>query len=642
MKDKRKLRLLLFGGLGVLIAGALVCTLLWGKDPTGSSVGNGALSGLGGGGAGTLIRLDDGGSTVSGTGASVSGERITIRQGGTYTVTGTLSQGQIYVEAGGSDTVTLRLAGMELKNATDAALHIENAGSAVLLLEQGTENLLQSGTAPAEGALGAAADENASGGAVYARDDLTVTGEGSLTVLGYLNNGIHTTNDLLIQGGSLTVEAVNNGVKGKDSLTVAGGSLSVTAGGDGLKSDDTAGETTGWILLSGGELTVQSGGDAVQAETALTVTGGSLDLFSGGGSAGVRHSADRGWGQPDSGWDLESESETSTKGLKSGTETFISGGTIAVDSRDDAIHSNGSVRVTGGSITAASGDDGIHADLSLVIEDGEITVTGSYEGLEANQIDLLGGTVTVNATDDGINAYGGKNQMGWGGSGKTTAETPNLRIAGGTITVNADGDGLDSNGNLSVEGGVTIVNGPVNGANGALDCGTENGGRCAVSGGTILALGSSGMAETFGETSGQYSFLHNFGAAFAAGDEITVSDSQGNVIFRHTAVKSGSSVVFSSPELAAGGTYTLRAGEQQAEITLTGISTTSGSVGGFGGFGGGHGGGRFDGVRPEDGGFGGFGKRPEGGRFGGGMPGLEQPPEGVPGQIPAQAGGESA
>lgn len=626
MKNKKTLRILLFALMGVILAGALVYTLLPGSAPVASVPAPGGENGSSAqgqstvtapAGEGTVIRLDDNGTTVTGPGAAVSGERVSISQGGTYTVTGSLSQGQIYIEAGGSDTVTLHLAGMELRNAADAAIHVENAGTTVLYLEAGTGNLLQSGTAPEAGVLGAAADDAASGGAVYARDDLTLAGEGTLTVLGYLNNGIHTTNDLRIEGGDLTVEAVNNGVKGKDSLTIAGGSLTVTSGGDGLKSDDTTGEGSGWVLLSGGAVTVRSSGDGVQAETALTVTGGSIDLSTGGGSAGVTYSSDRGWGQPDSNWDLESESEPSTKGLKSGTETLISGGTIAVDSRDDAIHSNGSVRITGGSITAASGDDGIHADVELVIEEGTVTVTGSYEGLESNQIDLRGGVISVTATDDGVNANGGQTRMGRGGFGNGSAgssnadagETPLLRISGGTLTVNATGDGLDSNGDLIVEGGFTIINGPTSGANGALDYGAESGGSCVVNGGTILALGSSGMAETFGEGSGQYSFRHTFDQSFAAGAEITVSDSAGNVLLRHTAIKSGNAVVFSAPELTAGETYTLRAGEQQAEVTLTGVSTTSGNGGGFGG-------GRPGGGRP-------------GGRPAAGGPG-RMPPEGGP------------
>lgn len=630
--EKKQARILLFGGMGLLLAAALGYALITGggrgQQPGGlASDGSSGIVALPSGGAQTQIALSRSGSVISGSGASAEGDRVVIRQGGEYLITGTL-QGQLSVEAGGDDTVILRLAGAEVTNDTDAAIQVENAGSTILWLEEGTENRLQSGTAPAEGVLSAAADDAASGGTVYARDDLTVAGEGSLQVLGYLNNGIQSSKRLTISGGKIAVEAANNGVKGKDGVTVTGGSLDILAGGDGVKSDDTTGEGYGTVAISGGEFHIQTAGDAVQAETTLEITGGSFTIQTGEGSGKADFSSSDGWGMPDAGWDLEAEGQTSAKGLKSGTLTTITGGVFAVDCQDDAFHSNGDITITGGEITAASGDDGIHADGTLTIEDGIITVTNSYEGLEGNLVYLRGGILDITASDDGVNAYGGQNRMGgWGGSGKTTDTMPELVISGGTLTVNAGGDGLDSNGSITVEGGVTIVNGPTNSGNGALDYGTENGGTCVVNGGTILALGSSGMAETFGEGSGQCSFRYGLEGSYSAGDEIVILDANGGELFRHTAVKSGSSVVFSAPGLVQGGTYTLRAGEQSAEITLSGVSTTAGtSGGGFGGrgFGGGRPGGRdFNGQPPE-----GMPQPPDG----------QQPPDGMP-EMPERRGG---
>lgn len=582
------------------------------------------------------ITLSQSGSTVTGSGAAVSGDKVSITQAGEYLITGT-TKGQIYVEAGKKDTVVLRLSGVEITNDSDAAIHIENAGSAIVWLEEGTENLLQSGTAPADGVLSAAADEDASGGALYAKDDLTLAGEGSLRVLGYLNNGVQTSNNLVISGGNITVEAVNNGVKGKDSVTVTGGTLDIQSGGDGIKSDDTTGEGYGTVAISGGDLTIRATGDGIQAETTLDITGGTFDIVTGGGSDKAVSTGTGGWGvvfspfSSDENWDMEDEGSTSAKGLKSGTATAISGGTITADCLDDAIHSNGDITITGGVLSLASGDDGVHADNALNIKDGTITVTKSYEGLEGNLITIDGGELDITSRDDGINAYGGQNRMGggrggFGGSGKTTDTMPELTINGGTILVNADGDGLDSNGNLTVNGGTTIVNGPTNSGNGALDVGTENGGSCTVNGGVVLALGASGMAESFDNSSTQCSFRYNLSASYSAGDEIVITDASGKELFRHTAVKSGNSVVFTSPDLAQGSTYTLKAGSQTAEITLDSVATGGGSggFGGFGGFGGGGGRDRTDGGgrgqgRGDPGGF--NGQRPDG---------MQTPPDGMP------------
>lgn len=649
--NKKAMQALLFGGMGVILAGVLVYAFAFGNtvripandgtadgtDETSQSSEAAAVSNpIGLPDSANKVRIDlsqSTGNMVVGSGASLSGDKVTITQAGEYLITGSMN-GQIYVEAGKEDTVVLRLAGAEIVNVSDAAIHIENAGTTWLWLDEGTENLLQSGAAPAEGVLSAQADEEASGGAVYARDDLTIAGEGSLRVLGYLNNGVQTSNNLTISGGNITVEAVNHGMKGKDSVAVTGGSLDIQAVGDGIKSDDATGEGYGTVTISGGEISIRADQDGVQAETTLEVTGGSFDIVTGGGSANASdRGGDRGgfggWFGMDVNdtWDREDDGQPSAKGFKSGVATTITGGTITADCLDDAIHSNGDITISGGVMTLATGDDGVHADNALLIQDGTITVTQSYEGLEANLITIDGGTLDITARDDGINAYGGQNRMGggrggFGGGGKTTDTMPELTINGGTITVNAGGDGLDSNGNLTVNGGVTIVNGPTNSGNGALDVGSENGGVATVTGGTVLALGASGMDETFDGGSTQCSLRYRWSSAFSAGDEILITDAAGKELFRYTAVKSGSSVVFTAPELTQGGAYTVKAGSLTGSITLDSVSASAGTGGG--GFGGGFGGGgrQNGGQRPDRGDFGGFnGQQPP--------DGMPEPPDGA-------------
>ena len=162
----------------------------------------------------------------------------------------------------------------------------------------------------------------------------------------------------------------------------------------------------------------------------------------------------------------------------------------------------------------------------------------------------------------------------------TTDKQPVLLITGGKITVNADGDGLDSNGNLRVEGGDITINGPSNGGNGALDIGTENGGVGFISGGTLIALGTSSMTENFGSTSTQCAFLVTMNS-FGAGETITITDSQGTVLYTGVTVKSANSVVFSSPDLTVGETYTVTIGSTSATVTQS--STVVGNSNGFGG-----------------------------------------------------------
>ncbi len=291
----------------------------------------------------------------------------------------------------------------------------------------------------------------------------------------------------------------------------------------------------------------------------------------------------KGTGRDFKGQQENNSSDTSTKGLKSGSSLMINGGTVTVRSQDDCVHTNGSLTIAGGELTLSTADDALHADNDLTITDGTITVVQSYEGIEGHLITIKGGTIDVTASDDGINA-GGNAYSAADGTGKVL---PTLLIEGGSIYVNAAGDGLDSNGDLIVAGGVITVDGPSDSGNGALDSGTENGGCLVVNGGTVLAIGASGMAESFTSDSEQCSFIYNFAGALQAGTEISITDENGKVLFTHTAAKSFNSVVFSSPELTVGSTVTLTAGETSAEIEITGITNGNASGNGmFGGFGG--------------------------------------------------------
>lgn len=578
------------------------------------------------------ITLSPDGSTSTDASVRIDGQNVTITQAGTYQIAGTLDDGALIVESGENAKITLVLGGVSIKNSTGAAIQIATADDVTIELQEGTTNVLQSGE---EVDIAAATEgEEASGGALQSKADLKIKGKGSLTVLGYLNNGIHCTKDLKIKNGNISVTALGHGIKGKNSVTVSGGTVTVTSGKDGITSDETENEEKGFVTIEDGEIIITSAGDGVSAETTLTVTGGVISIISGGGSANAQQKTDnmRGW------WDFDNsasdDNSASGKGLKAGKALVISGGSITIDAQDDALHTDGDMTISGGECILSTGDDGAHAALSLTVLGGKITVLTSYEGLEANQITLAGGELDITASDDGINANGGSDGFsggfgggfdgGRGGMGgsfggrrndtnkqsgdmtppddnapsgnpptmpgqdaadsattdDTTDKQPVLLITGGKITVNADGDGLDSNGNLRVEGGDITINGPANGGNGALDIGTENGGSGVIAGGTLIALGTSSMTENFGSTSTQCAFLVTMNS-FGAGETITITDSQGTVLYTGVTVKSANSVVFSSPDLTVGETYTVTIGSTSATVTQS--STVVGNSNGFGG-----------------------------------------------------------
>lgn len=576
------------------------------------------------------ITLSPDGSTSTDASVRIDGQTVTITQAGTYQIAGTLGDGALIVESAENAKITLVLGGVSIKNSTGAAIQISTADDVTIELAEGTTNVLQSGE---EVDIAAATEsKEASGGALQSKADLKIKGKGSLTVLGYLNNGIHCTKDLKIKNGNISVTALGHGIKGKNSVTVSGGTVTVTSGKDGITSDETENEEKGFVTIEDGEIIITSVGDGVSAETTLTVTGDVISIISGGGSANAQQKTDnmRDW------WDFDNsasdDNSASCKGLKAGKALVISGGSITIDAQDDALHTDGDMTISGGECILSTGDDGAHAALSLTVLDGKITVLTSYEGLEANQITLADGELDITASDDGINANGGSDGFsggfggGFGGrrsdmnsqsgdmtppdnsnmqnppdgnapSGNppampgqdaadstTTDDTidkqPVLLITGGKITVNADGDGLDSNGDLRVEGGDITVNGPSNGGNGAIDIGTENGGAGVIAGGTLIALGASSMAENFGSTSTQCAFLVTMNS-FGAGETITITDSQGTVLCTGVTVKSANSVVFSSADLVVGETYTVTIGSTSATVTQS--STVVGNSNVFGG-----------------------------------------------------------
>lgn len=610
------------------------------------------------------ITLDDASTAVSGSGASVQGSVVTITKGGSFQIEGTLSDGQIVVDAGDVD-VTLILSGADITNSTGPAIYIKQAGSTAVTLAEGGVNTLAD-AADADSATETGREENA---ALYSEDDMTINGTGTLVVTGNYAHGILSKDDLVIESGIIQVNAAQNGIRGRDSLTIKGGNFDITAGNDALQSNNADDTAKGWITLEGGTYTLNAAHDAIQAETDIAISGGMYHIVSGGGNDSTGLS-----------------SEESYKGIKSGTMIHITGGEFTVDSADDAFHSNGDIMIEGGTFAISTGDDAVHADNDLAILDGEITVLTSYEGLEGMTMTVAGGNIDITASDDGINVAGGtdSNTTGRFGpdmfGGRTVDEntdaapptgsaaddtatpaadnaaetmppageerTPGggmgmrpavsdsqwLKITGGTITINAAGDAIDINGNGEMTGGTVSVSAAANGP----DSGLDYDGTFKISGGTLVATGPSQMAQAPGTESEQPSLMLYLSTTYPANSKITITAASGETLLDIVPPNGFANIVFSSPQLQVGESYTvLIDGEQAAEVTLTDtltrVSDTGEAVTGNMGMGGGRGG-MGGGQRPE-------GEFPAGGgqRPGGGFPGGAPPTDPADASQPAAA-----
>lgn len=509
----------------------------------------------------TAITLSGSTATASSSSVSVSDGLITISSAGTYTVEGSATDQTIVIDNKNAK-VRLVLSDVSITNGSFAAVYVKNADKVFIILEG--ENVLS-----VTGAF-VAIDDNSVDGAIFAKDDITIQGDGSLSV-NSSKHGIVGKDDVKITGGDITVVASSHGIQANDSVRIADATLNITSGKDGVHAENADDAAKGYVYFESGYANISADCDGIDASSTVQITGGEINVTAGGGSG------------------KSVSSSVSTKGVKAENDVLITNGAkVTVNSSDDCIHSNDCIEISGGTLNLSSGDDGVHADNSLMISGGTVAVTKSYEGLEAQNVNVSGGSITVQASDDGINAGGGNDGSSIavrpGQNSFNTNSNCFITISGGDIYVNASGDGIDSNGSLTVSGGNIVVEGPTNSADGALDYD----GTGTVTGGTIIAIGASGMAMNFSSaTQGSVLFsVTSQNTSQKAGTSIALSDGDRNAVISLTSTKAYSSVLISSPELVKGGSYTLQAGTFSKTFTLSTLVYGSGS--GIGGGTGGH------------------------------------------------------
>lgn len=421
-------------------------------------------------------------------GVKVSGSTVTITEAGTYVLSGTLTDGQVIIDAGDEDDVRLVLENASITCATTAPIYAKNADKVIISLPENTESTVTDTVTGTDG-------NDALTAAIFAKCDLSVNGTGTLNVNANANDGITSEDKLKITGGVLNITSADDGLVGKDAVLIKNGTVHITASGNGIKSTKSEADK-GYVYIGGGTMNITAEQDGIQAETSVLISAGEVNVTAGGGANGEQKTGNAMFGGAQS---TTTDETLSTKGIKAEAALDITGGTVTVDSADDSLHSNDSMTVSGGGITVKSGDDGLHADNTLTIGDGTIVVEESCEGLEAINLTINGGTIDVTASDDGLNAAGSSGML----------KTPTTDSKQNTISVSCTG---------------------------------------------------------------------------SAGDTVEVKGADGDTLVSAVAPKSFTNVMFSTPDITEGETYTVYVnGTEAASETCSGVVSGATGMGSFGG-----------------------------------------------------------
>lgn len=476
----------------------------------------------------TIINLEK--ESIEGSGAEVTSEGITITEEGEYILTGTYKNKQITVEAADDAKVRLILKDAVIDNEKGATIYVKSADKVFITLAEGTVNTVS-------GVTQTISVDEETDAAIYSKSDLTLNGEGSLSIKCSDGKGIVSKDDLKITSGNTTIEASDHALSGKDSVRIAGGTFKLKTGEDGIHSGNDEDPEKGYVYIADGNIEIDASDDGIHGETKTVIAGGIINIIN------------------------------SEEGIE-GAVLEIAGGEINVNSNDDGINaSDGSGSSEFGGFKQGDFDpsqfNNFNETMDKPFQFNEMPPEGFIEN--------SGGNHKKQGFENGITGIGTEND-----SSIDLTQSVFVLISGGEINVNAQGDGIDSNGSFYVTGGNVYVSGPENAGNGAIDYNS----KAVITGGSFIAVGSDGMAMNFtGSTQG--SVLISLSENHSQGEEIIVKDEDSNVILRYTPQSKYKSILLSSEDLKEGSTYTITAGDEIKTVTLDSlILNNTGAKGG--------------------------------------------------------------
>ena len=389
------------------------------------------------------IILSDDGCTLP-SGVSRADGTVKITSGGIYTLQGQLTEGQIEVDA--KANVTLILKGVSISCSDGAAINITNSLHTHIYLAKGSENTVTSGE---EVEISSNEEIEADGAAIYSKDDLSFSGSGSLTVNGYINNAVATTDNLVILSGNITANRVNNGLKGKDSVTILNGNINLLSGNDGIKANN---EEVGVINITDGNITVKSYGDGISAERDLSISGGDINIDARGNL-------------------VSEEAQNTDIPGEIPAEDFTPGDMPADGSQpgnSQGKFNPGNFKGNGGDASNMTAPENPDGDTGTPPEKPDNDTTSRQQAENGSMPQMTGSSSEQAEGEEGqkgnrpAGGFGGMEEQGHevSAEAKGIKAGTDLTISGGKITVKSADDSLHSNGTITITGGeITIASG---------------------------------------------------------------------------------------------------------------------------------------------------------------------------------------
>ncbi len=432
-------------------------------------------------------------------GVSIDGGTITITDEGTYVFSGTLNDGMIIVEVEDTDKVQIVLNGVDITSSSSAAIYVKQADKVFITTAENTTNTLSNGGSYVN------IDDNNIDAVIFAKDDITLNGKGSLVInASAIGHGIVSKDDLKITGGTYEINASEHGLSGKDSVRIAAGTINITCGEDAIHADNDEDDTKGYCYICGGTITIAAGDDGIHASSDLIIDDGDIDItesyegleglavYVNGGTIDLVAS--------DDGINAAGGTDESQYGAGGGGDMFattdgalisINGGTLNIDATGDGIDSNGDVEVTGGTTYVSGptndGNGALDYNGSATISGGIFVATGTTGmaqtfGSDSTQGSIMiassgseGSTITLTDSDG--------NEILSQTAGKTytcvIVSCPEI-TDGETYTLTADG----SSSEITMDGLVySSVSGTMGGGGGQMGGGNMGGGQMQPGGG---------------------------------------------------------------------------------------------------------------------------------------------------------------